>query len=47
MIILLVLVFMVFMRGSWIFRVQKFIVNPRNLEHGFRMSSAGIPYVLP
>ena len=23
------------------------IVNPRKLEHGFKMTSAGIPYVLP
>ena len=23
------------------------IVNPRKLEHGFRMISAGIPYTLP
>ena len=23
------------------------IVNPRKLEHGFRMINAGIPYTLP
>ena len=25
----------------------KLIVNPRKLEHGFRMISAGIPFTLP
>ena len=24
-----------------------YIVNPRKLEHGFRMINAGIPYTLP
>ena len=27
--------------------LRKHIVNPRKLEHGFRMISAGIPYTLP
>ena len=27
--------------------VSGLIVNPRKLEHGFRMNSAGIPYTLP
>ena len=34
-------------QGFWDLSVQGVIVNPRKLEHGFRMMSAGIPYTLP
>ena len=33
--------------GFGLFPTEEAIVNPRKLEHGFRMISAGIPYTLP